>query len=421
MTLVVARKKINLNHYTLWLIGTALVGVAIIYLRRPDAIANPQFWAEDGRFWYAQAYNDGPWRSLFLAYAGSLQLAMRLVASLTLLAPLKFAPHVFAWAAILIQLAPAVLINLKRFRSLIPSIKIRLLITGFYLLMPAGFEIHANLTNINWRLALVSFLIVVSIKYRSKLWILFDHAFLVVAGLTGPFSIILAPIAFIVYRARKDRPSLYISLNLASTAFIQSLVLVLGSESSRLAQPLQPSLKLFVNIIGHRVGLALSLGSNYAARHIDPFGAVTTIAGIGVIAITAYVFLRARLTLRLFIMFCWGLLFASLIKPQASEIMPQWQALLVGAGARYFFLPLLCLFVCLVYLAFSKQFNRYLRLFAGVIIGMSLLFAIPSDFRYPPRHNMSYRYFVDEFNRLPRGETYCLPINPDWNMCLRKH
>ena len=36
--------------------GTA---VALIIVRRPDAILNVQFWAEDGVLWYASAYNLG--------------------------------------------------------------------------------------------------------------------------------------------------------------------------------------------------------------------------------------------------------------------------------------------------------------------------------------------------------------------------
>jgi hypothetical protein len=31
----------------------------IIFLRRPDAILNPQFWAEDGAVFYAHTYHKG--------------------------------------------------------------------------------------------------------------------------------------------------------------------------------------------------------------------------------------------------------------------------------------------------------------------------------------------------------------------------
>lgn len=36
-----------------------VVGVVIVISRRPDAVTNAQFWAEDGKYWFAAAYNHG--------------------------------------------------------------------------------------------------------------------------------------------------------------------------------------------------------------------------------------------------------------------------------------------------------------------------------------------------------------------------
>ena len=36
-----------------------LLGVLLVILRRPDAVTYPQFWAEDGSSWFADAYNSG--------------------------------------------------------------------------------------------------------------------------------------------------------------------------------------------------------------------------------------------------------------------------------------------------------------------------------------------------------------------------
>ena len=32
---------------------------AVIVYRRPDAVTNPQFWAEYGTYWFAESYNNG--------------------------------------------------------------------------------------------------------------------------------------------------------------------------------------------------------------------------------------------------------------------------------------------------------------------------------------------------------------------------
>src|SRR5439155_14577916 len=50
------------------------LGFAIVVARRPDAISNPQFWAEDGKFWYADAYNTGGIGLFLKPYYGYLHL-----------------------------------------------------------------------------------------------------------------------------------------------------------------------------------------------------------------------------------------------------------------------------------------------------------------------------------------------------------
>jgi hypothetical protein len=49
-----------------------LVAFGVLVLRRPDAIFNAQFYAEDGKYWYADAYNHG-WACVFMPQWGYLQ------------------------------------------------------------------------------------------------------------------------------------------------------------------------------------------------------------------------------------------------------------------------------------------------------------------------------------------------------------
>ena len=49
-------------------ISVFLAAFLVVFSRRPDAILNAQFWAEDGKFWYADAYHFGA-HSLLMAEA----------------------------------------------------------------------------------------------------------------------------------------------------------------------------------------------------------------------------------------------------------------------------------------------------------------------------------------------------------------
>ena len=53
----------------LLLAASTLVCVAALYLKQPAAFRLPQFYAEEGRYFFADAHNDG-WASLFYTSNG---------------------------------------------------------------------------------------------------------------------------------------------------------------------------------------------------------------------------------------------------------------------------------------------------------------------------------------------------------------
>lgn len=399
----------------------AFSGFFILFFRRPDALLTPQFWAEDGKYWYADAYNNSPLSSIFLPYAGSLQVAMRLIASISVFGPLDYAPLFFVVCAIIIKLIPALIINTKRFSSLIPNSKARLLVTFFYLLIPSSFEVHANLTNINWHLALLAFMVLIVGPSSSRLWKIFDLIVIVISCLTGPFAIILAILSLSNFWLRRNKRNKIMMLIICSLSIVQILVLIFGPDNSRLSQPLNPELGLLLKIIGSRIGTSAVIGSSLNSKFINPESWMNIVNGIVVFGITAYAFFKSKYELKSFIFFTWSILIASMIKPQASDIMPQWHALLIGAGSRYFFLPILSLFICLLFIISYKESSYIIRVFCITLIILACTVGVVTDFRYPAQRNLSFWYFKNEFYNTPPGKTYCIPVNPGWEMCLVKH
>ncbi len=67
--------------------GYALVFLVLILSHRPDSLILPSFWAEDGVFWYADAYRVGL-ESLTYPANGYLQSVSRLTACLAVQFPL---------------------------------------------------------------------------------------------------------------------------------------------------------------------------------------------------------------------------------------------------------------------------------------------------------------------------------------------
>src|SRR5690349_287591 len=91
-----------------------LVAALAVVSRRPDALLNPQFFAEDGNIWFADAYNQGWLRALAMTHTGYFQTLPRLGAALALAVPLQHAPLVMNLIGLLLQVAPAIFLLSRR-------------------------------------------------------------------------------------------------------------------------------------------------------------------------------------------------------------------------------------------------------------------------------------------------------------------
>jgi hypothetical protein len=123
------------DSYSFYIASSAL-SFLILFSRRPDVITNPQFWAEDGRVWYADAYNHGLMYSLLTPEAGYFQTISRIVAVFAQVFPLAYAPLVFNLAAIFVKLIVVNFLLSSRFSRLIPDLRYRILIACIYLALP---------------------------------------------------------------------------------------------------------------------------------------------------------------------------------------------------------------------------------------------------------------------------------------------
>ena len=133
-----------------------VIASAIVISRRPDALLNAQFYAEDGTLWYADAYNQGAIRALFIPVVGYFQTFSRLIGALAQPLPLLWVPLFFNLVAITIQVLPVNLLISERFSKLSPNLQTRLVLAFLYLVLPNSAEPHANVTNCQWRLALLA-------------------------------------------------------------------------------------------------------------------------------------------------------------------------------------------------------------------------------------------------------------------------
>ena len=226
-------------------LAAAIAAFLITVSHRPDAMLNPQFWAEDGKVWYQQAYNSGVIVSLFTPEAGYFQSISRLVAGIAQLVPFAYAPFIFNFAAISVKVAVVIFILSSRLTKAAPSLLVRGLLAFLYLALPHSFETTSNLTNAQWHLAMLSFLIIIAVPSERMAWRIFDIVVIALSAFSGPFCLLLVPVALIRFFVTRERRLVPLISILLTASAVQLTSLVFVERPSR--QPLGAEPGLFLS------------------------------------------------------------------------------------------------------------------------------------------------------------------------------
>jgi hypothetical protein len=397
-------------------VGAFLIALLILFSRRPDAILNAQFYAEDGTFWYADAYNHS-WRCLFMAEAGYFHTVPRLVALFSLMFPLALAPLVMNLVAFFFQILPINLFLSSRFNSI--PFHIRVLAGFLYVAVPNSFEIHANATNIQWHLALLACMVVLASSPHSKAWKVFDVTILALASVDSPLGIPLIALAVASWWMRREK-HLGLQLLALVPGTIVEIVVLLLSQTRRVASN-GANLTRLGSILGGQVFISSILGVRTSIqfhfghmRHLIILEMCASLIGL---AIVIYALLYAPTELKLFVVFSASVLAMALHHPLASlEPAPeQWNMLCIpGVGNRYYFLPMLAFFACLIWMVTNTHWKAKLSRYAALIILLLSPIGVLRDWKYKPFVDFDFPKYVALFERAAPGTRVVIPINPIW-------
>jgi hypothetical protein len=422
------------SHLIFWAFAIALTG-ALLFLRRPDAVLHAQFWAEDGVVWFADAYNLGGLKALLRPLDGYLQTLPRLACAAALWAPLLYAPLVTNLIALVIEALPPLFLLSSRMRNIGP-LALRCVLALLLLFVPDSSEVHAAITDSEFQMAVLACLIVIAEVPRSWAGCVFDVVVLALFALTGPFCVLLFPVALVrtlaplvakrTPPAKPTRPERWrwIQLLLLATGGLAQGLTVLTTAGARLNTTLGASLSKFVHIIGGQLVLPLFLGSNRLYDVSADPATVTLVASVLTIAAVsafAYGLAEGSLELRCFILFALFVLTAALAYPTIEPINNQWDVFLrPDLGLRYWYLPRLALMATLIWLLGDRR-PAAIRILAGVLACVMAL-ALVSHWRYKPLPDFHFDSYVRVFEQLPPGATGRFRLNPGgpWIMELVK-
>jgi hypothetical protein len=393
-----------------------LLAAVLIFSRRPDVLLNAQFYAEDGVVWYAQAYNLGWLHALLIPAGGYLTAIQGLVGGLSLLVPFRDAPWLMNFAGLILQALPAWFLLTRRCVGW-GSLPVRVLQALIYLAIPNSREVHVVLTNSQFHLALLAFLVAFATPPPNRRWKIFDVCVLLLNGFSGPFGIVLLPLMMIYWWRKRQKWSLVVAAVIVPTVVIQLGELFYGGYAYRAAGGSLGATPLrFARILAGQVYFAAFLGENDFATQGDIFRTVALAIG-GSLALL-YCLRKCNLELKLFILFSFALFAASLIQPRVGSVASQWEVLTNIRSMRYWFFPMLALLWSLLWYATNK--NEPLQMF-GFLALLTATIGMHNDWRYLPYKDENFQQYVSQFEAVPAGTVVSIPVFPDgFTMQLKK-
>jgi hypothetical protein len=406
-----------------YLVGLiAICGALALATRRPDAFTHAQFYAEDGTVWYAQAYNTGALHAFTTSQAGYLQTFPRLVAAVAVLLHLglQWSPLLFNGVGLAVQIAPACFFASSRFDPLISGRWTRVAISTIYLLIPSA-ELHVDVTNTQWHLVLLAFLVVVAPPAQHRTTVILESLLVGVVSVSGPFGFILLPMMFWRVVRRKDQAS--IAILCTAGIFLALQAIAIAHSGPRSSADLGASAQNFIYIISNRVFLAglfaedarpylLAQTFHHAALVAD----AVFVVGVAILCFASW---KGPTLLRWLFYFAGTVLAASLISPLATLTGKQWPLLENPPAVERYFLFAELAWLCCIAWTISKLPRPSLRGALTAVACAPFVIGSVGGWRYAAFANLTPESYQAQVQHSSPGTHLEIPINPPgWGMDL---
>ena len=420
---VVYRPTWGLGLFWLCLAGFAL----LLFSREPGHLLAPQLWAEDGAIWIAYGYDYGL-ATLLQPRAGYLQTLSQLGGLLGIMLPFTAIPLFFALVAFAVQLAPAALLLSRRGAALIASLPIRLLLVAYYIGQPNSAEVYVNLTNAMWHLALLAFLLVVLPKPKTRFGLGLDIALLLLAGLSGPLVLFIAPLAWWQVLRLRRQPDAAARLAYAGVLSLCALaqgLAVLASLGAQRQGHLGVTLDRLFHILADQIVLGGTIGganvSTLLAQHWWLHTLPPALCCLAAVALGLVAFIKGPDAYRQLVVLSALIMASALRSPMITEVMPQWYPMQYpGIGDRYYIIPMLAWFATLLVLAARPWAWGAGHWLARALIAVCLV-GMVADWRYLPYPPTGYYDAARTFDRAAPGTVVVFPEDPaPWKFTLTK-
>ncbi len=396
-------------------ISLIFLSVFIFYYARNNFVnISSLLWAEDGTVFLSEVYRDGI-KSVFNQYAGYQHLYPRLVSLIVYFTDISFAPIIFLIATLI----PLLMLVTVAYRF-ICSLGINYILASFITLttfsVPLTNEIYLNLTNIQWYIFILMFLVIIYKESRSFLPKYIFYPLFLIFSLTGPFSIYLACVIVLKifldrFRFKLDDIVLYCIVFVSSVVQF-AMILLNDRVGSDISNDLMSFAELFCK--------TLLLGSNRFITQVIAF----TFFILFFIYVYKYKKVEKDSSFNYFIYFIYSVVIYALsivVSIDISSLGP------LGIGSRYF---LFIYFVMILSIPIITKNRKVIISLLSLILLFWISVFITSRLKDSDtlfyfdylKSGYSLYEFVD-FAKVEPGVE--IPLNPywdnNWNLDIHNH
>ena len=375
------------------------LSLLILVLRYPTSLFAAEPLWEDGPIFYLKGF-DGL-SSLAQSYQGYLHVGARMVAILAAAIPPALAPLLMNSVTILVTAGVATFIASDRLRSACPDRRLRLALAIGFVLMPAAQDLSWHLVYLQWSLAFFLLIRVLADEPGPR-WIWPDRAAVAIAALTGPFSILFAPLY--LWRRRRLGVTAWI---VVACAVVQLFVVITAyrgpaGQTTPLEAVAVLATRLFVEpLLGYRVTWILSgAGIPLIA------GAAFVALVLGLLVIASSVIPRRTLAV---------LVYAAVVVAVAGVLRSadSAESLLAGWGGGRYFMFGTSTIIAIVIAALTV--GKGPAKVAGIVLGVLLIVGVVWDFQIPAPPTQGW---AQQSACIGGAEPCVVPVFPggDWDL-----
>jgi hypothetical protein len=403
----------------------------LLILRRPDAIVNPQFSAEDGPVFFFGEITYTPLGALLVPYAGYLHAVPRLVAAFAALFPARSAPLIFNLFAFAIAAFCASLFSLNWYRYLLHSDWLRTVVCIVIATAFQSDELVGTITCVHCFLflAIVLILLLPAEVYDRFPWVGYLSVIVGVLGtLSEPLVVILLPLSIWAAIRRKGLASLAPAA-ITSAAVMQIVVFLLipFHGTPRPSASLGELLASCVHGISYHIVLSSVLGVR-PTRFV--FRRLPQALGFAIFLATAawllYLWRQGNAMRRWVVVTIGYITLTSVVLAMAGRSLAKYfsgvDGVMAWRGERYFF-PGACLFAYLVALSIEKWTPGLTKRAQALALAAIFAFGILWNFRVMPFTNYHWDTYGPKFEQWLAAKragvpvpSLSIPINPQFWM-----